>query len=48
MATTSFAFGESYGVNDHYTFDDRDFENTHTSEQYSEEVLNAMCDYVAQ
>lgn len=48
MATISFAYGDSYGVNDHYTFDDRDLENTYTSEQYSEEVLNAMCDYAAQ
>lgn len=34
MATTSFAFGDSYGVNDHYTLDDRDYDDFYTAEDY--------------
>jgi hypothetical protein len=33
MATTSFAFGESYGVHDHYTFDDREVDERYIPEE---------------
>lgn len=34
MATTSFAFGDSYGLDNHHTFDDRDYDDSHTTEDY--------------
>lgn len=34
MITTSFAYGESYGVKDHYGYDERDFDDFYTAEDY--------------
>ena len=34
MITTSFAYGESYGVKDHYGFDERDYDDFYTAEDY--------------
>ena len=34
MITTSFAYGESYGAKDHYTHDERDYDDFYTAEDY--------------
>jgi hypothetical protein len=36
MITTSFAYGESYGVKDHYGFDERDHDDFYTAEDYDQ------------
>ncbi len=34
MITTSFAYGDSYGVKDHYNDDDRDYDDFMSAEDY--------------
>ena len=34
MITTSFAYGDSYGVKDRYNDDDRDYDDIYTAEDY--------------
>jgi hypothetical protein len=34
MITTSFAHGDSYGMDDHYTYDERDCDDFYSAEHY--------------
>ena len=34
MITTSFAYGDSYGMDDHYNLDERDYDDFYTAEDY--------------
>jgi hypothetical protein len=34
MITTSFAYGNSYGMGDHYNDDERDYDDFYTAEDY--------------
>lgn len=34
MITTSFAYGDSYGVGDHHNDDERDYDDLFTAEDY--------------
>lgn len=36
MITTSFAYGESYGVKDHYNYDERDYDDFFSAEDYDQ------------